>query len=101
MAIHTLTAVAPSRAERVSSALFLRVASVLTLLHCVGHTIGDVFAVDAPPGTTERSVIDAMKSKRFDVMGVTRSFWDFFFGYGLTISVSFLMQSLLFGSWLG
>jgi hypothetical protein len=69
-----------------STAFFLRVASVLTVLHCIGHTIGGVFGVDAPPGTKEGAVVEAMKSNQFDVMGATRSFWDFFIGFGLTIN---------------
>ena len=82
--------------NRVSAAFLLRVASVLTLLHCIGHTIGGVFSVDAPPGTKEGAVVSTMKSNQFDVMGATRSFWDFFIGYGLTISVSELLQAVVF-----
>jgi hypothetical protein len=82
--------------NRVSAAFLLRVASVLTLLHCIGHTIGGVFSVDAPPSTKEGAVVGAMKSNQFDVMGATRSFWDFFIGYGLTISVSELLQAVVF-----
>jgi hypothetical protein len=53
------------------------VAAVLSLLHCIGHTIGGVFGVDAPSGTKEGAVVEAMKSNQFDVMGATRSYWDF------------------------
>ena len=37
-----------------------------------------------------------MKSNQFDVMGAIRSFWDFFIGFGLTISVSSLVQAVVF-----
>ena len=37
-----------------------------------------------------------MKAHRFEVMGSVRSFWDFFFGYGLFISINFLIQAVLF-----
>jgi hypothetical protein len=84
------------RTNRGSLTLFLRVASVLTVLHCIGHTVGGVLGVDAPPGTKEGIVIAAMKSNQFDVMGATRSFWDFFIGFGLTISVSELLQAVVF-----
>jgi hypothetical protein len=96
MTTPTLAAVTPSKVRSISTAFFLRVASLLTVLHCIGHTLGGVFGVDAPPGTKERTVIDAMKSNQFEVMGATRSFWDFFIGYGLTISVSSLVQAVLF-----
>ena len=84
------------KTNRVSPALFLRIASVLTVLHCIGHTIGGVFSVDAPPGTKEGAVVSTMKSNQFDVMGATRSFWDFFIGFGLTITVSSLLQAVVF-----
>jgi hypothetical protein len=81
---------------RLQSSLFLRAASVLTLLHCIGHTIGGVFGADAAPPPEEAPVIEAMKSHRFEMMGSMRSFWDFFFGYGLFISINFLIQAVLF-----
>ena len=84
------------KTNRISPTLFLRIASLLTVLHCVGHTVGGVFGVDAPPGTKEGAVVEAMKSNRFDVMGATRSYWDFFIGYGLTISISLLLQAVVF-----
>jgi hypothetical protein len=96
MATHTLTAVTQPKVRTISTAFLLRVASGLTVLHCIGHTIGGVFGVDAPPGTKEGTVVDAMKSNQFDVMGATRSFWDFFIGYGLIISVSSLLQAVVF-----
>ena len=76
--------------------LFLRAASVLTLLHCISHTVGGVFGVDAAPTPEEATVITAMKSHRFEVMGSMRSFWDFFFGSGLIGSINFLVQAVLF-----
>ena len=96
MSSQSLTEVTSTKMKTISTAFFLRVASVLTVLHCIGHTIGGVFGVDAPPGTKEGAVVQAMKSNQFDVMGVTRSFWDFFIGYGLTISVSSLIQAVVF-----
>jgi hypothetical protein len=69
---------------------------VLAFLHCIGHTIGGVFGVDAPPGTKEGAVVEVMKSNQFDVMGANRSYWDFFIGYGLTISLSELLLAVVF-----
>ena len=80
----------------VTPTISLRIASVLTLLHCIGHTIGGVCGADAAPTPEEAAVIGAMKSHRFEVMGSMRSFWDFFFGYGLFISINFLIQAVLF-----
>ena len=96
MSTQPISVMALPKTNRVSPTLLLRVASVLTVLHSIGHTIGGVFSVDAPPGTKEGAVVSTMKSTQFDVMGATRSFWDFFIGYGLTISVSSLLQAVVF-----
>jgi hypothetical protein len=96
MSGQSLTAVTQPKMRSVSAAFFLRVASVLSVLHCIGHTIGGVFGVDAPLGTKEGAVVEVMKSNQFDVMGATRSYWDFLIGYGLTISVSSLIQAVVF-----
>ena len=76
------------------AALLLRIAAVLALLHGVLHTIGGVFG-RAAPGTQEAAVL-VMKANQFDVNGLTRSYWDFFMGYGLFITVSFLVQAVVF-----
>lgn len=74
--------------------IFLRVASVLTLLQSVFHTIGGVFGKPVPgPGTT---AVLAMKSNQFLVTGLNRSYWDFFIGFGLAITVFLAAESLIF-----
>jgi hypothetical protein len=75
--------------------LFLRIASVLAFIHCVLHTIGGVFS-SPTHGAEEIAVIDAMKSHRFDVFGSMRSYWDFFFGYGLFVALALLISAILF-----
>jgi len=74
--------------------LLLRIASVLSLVHCALHTVGGVFGRPRH-GAEEIAVIETMKSHRFDVMGSLRSYWDFFFGYGLVVTISLLVQSIL------
>jgi len=69
-----------------SSTLFLRIAAVLTFIHAVLHTIGGVFG-DVGPGPAATAV-QAMKVNQFLVMGHMRSFWDFYHGFGLGISIS-------------
>jgi hypothetical protein len=76
-------------------ALFLRIASVLTLLHCALHTIGGVLGTPKH-GTEEVAVIDTMKSHQFNFMGSMRSYWDFHLGYGLFVTINLLIQALLF-----
>ena len=91
-----MSEVTQPKVKSMSTAFFLKAASVLTFLHCIGHTIGGVFGVDAPAGTKEGVVVEVMKSNQFEVMGATRSYWDFFIGYGLIISVIELLQAVVF-----
>jgi hypothetical protein len=74
--------------------LFLRIASVLTVLHSILHTIGGVLS--KPKDPEQIAVIETMKSHTFNVMGSMRTFWDFFFGYGLGVTVTLLIQGILF-----
>ena len=65
--------------------IFLRIASVLTLIHAVLHTIGGVFGT-ADPGPATVAVT-AMKVNTFLLVGHSRSYWDFYFGMGLTVTI--------------
>jgi len=47
-------------------------------------------------GAEEVAVIETMKAHHFDVMGSVRSYWDFLFGYGLSVSITLLVQAILF-----
>jgi hypothetical protein len=75
------------------STLFLRIASVLTLIHAVLHTIGGVFG---KPTGAQQAVVDVMKANEFLVMGVMRSFWSFYRGMGLAVSVALTVEAIVF-----
>jgi hypothetical protein len=75
-----------------SPTLFLRIASVVSLLFAAGHTLGGTESW-SPPGETE--VLRAMRSFRFDAEGVSRTYSDFYLGFGLTIGVYLLLQAVL------
>lgn len=76
-------------------ATFLRIASVLTLVHCILHTIGGVLA---PPrhGAEESAVLETMRAHRFSFMGSMRSYADFMLGYGLFVTIALLVSAVLF-----
>lgn len=76
-----------------NSTLFLRVASIITLLYCVGHSVGMPWT--PAQGPAELAVIEAMKSHRFEVVGMQRTYWDFYFGFGVIISVYLLVQAIV------
>ena len=73
--------------------VYLRIASVLTLIHALLHTIGGVFG-ETPPNV--QPVVDAMQGNQFLVMGVMRTMWDFHKGFGLVASVSLTVEGLVF-----
>jgi|SRR5271168_4587673 len=73
--------------------LFLRIASVLTLIHAALHTIGGVFG-GVPPGAL--ATVAAMKANQFPAMGVMRTLWDFHMGFGLVVSVALTVEGLVF-----
>ena len=71
----------------------LRVAAVLMFLYFLGHTSGAPWTPGEAPA--DIAVVEAMKSDHFPVIGVSRSYWDFYFGFGLIISVMQLFQAIL------
>jgi hypothetical protein len=76
----------------VSTHLLLRIASVISLLFAAGHTRGGLKQW-SPMG--ENDVLEAMATVRFETMGVNRSYLDFFMGFGWSISVFMLLQTVL------
>jgi hypothetical protein len=73
--------------------LFLRIASVRTFVHAVLHTIG-VFGKAAPG--LEQTTMSAMKANPFPLMGMIRTNWDFYFGFGLAVSIFLLAEGIVF-----
>jgi hypothetical protein len=67
----------------VKPAKILRLASILAALQYLAHA---ALFLSAKPthGATEAAVVDVMKGPRFDFSGFSRSYWDFYFGYGLS-----------------
>jgi hypothetical protein len=52
--------------------IFLRIASVLTFIHAVLHTIGGVFGTPGPGA--QQAAVAAMKANQFPLMGFTRNY---------------------------
>jgi hypothetical protein len=74
--------------------ILLRVASVLVGVQAVAHTVGGVFG--APPPGTGQVAMQAMRANHFAVMGLDRSYYQFFLGFGLAITLSLLVECALF-----
>jgi hypothetical protein len=69
---------------------FYRIAAVLMVLFDAGHTAGypwsdPKWGVDLGP----------MRSTHFDVLGFSRTYWDFYVGFGLFGTVLLLFAALL------
>lgn len=77
-----------------NSSLFLRIAAVLTLIHSILHTVGGVFGKPLP-GPAEQAV-GAMKSYHFTLMGNPRTYWDFYMGLGLGITIFLTVEAIVF-----
>ena len=72
--------------------LLLRIASILSFLFAAGHTSGGLSSW-SPPGETE--VLRAMRSFHFDAAGVSRSYLDFYLGFGFILSIYLLAQAVV------
>src|ERR1700733_843539 len=72
---------------------FLRLASVVTLLYCAGHTAGMPWTPYTDSEAT--SVLETMKGHNFEAEGFKGTYWDLYFGFGLIISVYLLVQAAL------
>src|ERR1700722_11011979 len=72
--------------------VLLETSAVISLLFAAGHSLGGLKRW-SPMG--ENEVLKAMETVRFDTMGVNRSYLDFFMGFGWSLSVAMLLQSVL------
>lgn len=75
-----------------SAKLILRIASLFALLFSVGHLMGGLKNW-SPMGVSP--VLKAMTDIHFDVMGQSRSYMDFYLGFGWSIGVELLLQAAL------
>ena len=75
-----------------TTTLWLRIASVISLIFTAGHTMGGLKQW-SPMG--DNAVLKSMTDVRFDTMGANRSYLDFFMGFGWSISVLMLMETIL------
>jgi hypothetical protein len=72
------------------ASMFYRIAAVLLLLFAAGHTSG--FPWSDPTWGVDLS---SMRSTHFYIMGFSRTYWDFYVGSGLFVSVFLLLAVVL------
>ncbi|MGA7830800.1 MAG: hypothetical protein WCA21_07565 [Terracidiphilus sp.] len=74
--------------------VFLRIAAVLTFIHAALHTVGGVFGpIDPGPATV---AAQAMKANQFLAFGHMHSFWEFYRGMGLGVTIFLTAESIVF-----
>jgi hypothetical protein len=74
------------------ASILYRIASVLLVLFAAGHTVG-FLQIDPKWGVD--SMIMAMRSIHFDVQGSNRTYWEFYVGFGLFVSVFLVFSAVL------
>ena len=75
-----------------TTTIWLRIASVLAVFNVVFHTMGLLL----PPRDPEvRAAVLSMQAHHFNAMGSARTFWDFYSGFSLIITVSLLLVAAL------
>jgi uncharacterized protein YndB with AHSA1/START domain len=68
----------------------LRSAAVVLVLYAAGHTFGGMLH-DTGRGRGQAALFAAMRAFTFPVQGVTRSYWDFYRGFGFFCSLSLVL----------
>ena len=76
-----------------TATLLYRIAAVLFLVFAAGHTLG--FLKFKPPSAEGIAVRDSMESVRFQVGSSTRTYGDFYRGFGLFCTLYLLFFAYL------
>ncbi len=72
--------------------IFLRIASILALIHSILHTIGGVFGKPTPGTAT---MVAATMRLTFPAFGTMRSYADFYRGMGLAVTIFLTMDAAI------
>ena len=74
------------------ASILYRAASVLLVLFAMGHTLG---FTQTDPEWGVGPLLASMQSTHFAVQGLTRTYWDFFVGAGITVGVLYVFAAVL------
>ena len=77
------------------ASIWFRALAVILAIFTLGHTLGTIGAVTTTP--EEAAVIAAMQGYRVPVMGFLRTYWEFYRGFSISISV--LLAALTVIAW--
>jgi hypothetical protein len=74
--------------------ILLRIASIVMILHDVGHMIGSLTWKQAVE-PEKQQVIDQMTGHKFPFMGAMRSMGDYYDGYGFASALAILLIAIV------
>jgi hypothetical protein len=74
------------------TSVLYRISSVLLFMFALGHTIG-FRQIDPKWGVG--SLLDSIRTVRFDVQGFSRTWWEFYVGFGLLFTVFQVFAAIL------
>jgi hypothetical protein len=74
------------------ASLFYKIASGLLVLFAVGHTLG---FRKTDPHWGVGSLVASMRTIHFEAQGFSRTYWDFYVGFGFFVSVFLLFAAVL------
>jgi hypothetical protein len=69
-----------------------RTVAIILALFAAGHTLGTA-APHVTRGAAEAEVLRVMQAFRFPIMGFERSYWDFYRGFAVTISIQLALMA--------
>lgn len=75
---------------RITPTVLFRVAAVLTLLYGLAHSSGYPWTPAIAP--REAALLENMRALRFEAEGASRTYWEFYLGFGLIISAFLFVQ---------
>jgi hypothetical protein len=76
------------------ASFFYRVAAILLLFFAVAHTLG---FREADPAWGVDALLSSMRSIHFDVLGASRTYWDFYLAAGFSAGVFYVFAAIV--SW--
>ena len=77
------------------STILLRIASVVFALYTAGHSYGAMLKDPSTGGPAKQAVLAAMRAYHENLQGASRSYWDFYKGFGWLVSCALLLYAIL------
>ena len=77
------------------STILLRIASVVFALYTAGHTYGAMLKDPKEGGPLKQATLAAMRGYHETLQGASRSYWDFYMGFGWFVSCALLLFTIL------